>query len=108
MFSAALMAQVHRLWHLLLWSEMSELACSCRQGRRMRVLAILRGQTRLAKYYWRRLSLMGWGGPESALVSGRIMWYHDVCHSGRVLEVLWRVGETRHILWHNGDLAMLP
>ena len=107
MFPVALMAQVNRLWNMLLWSGLSELACSCRQGRRMRLLAILRGRTRHAHYYWRRLSLMEYSGPESSSVLERIMWYHDVCHSGRVLEVLWRVGEARHILWHNGDLAMM-
>ena len=83
MFSLALMAQAARLWRLLTWTELSEVACTCRQGRRTRLLALLRGRAMQATYYWRRLTLMEYCCTESAPVLEKIMWYHGVTHSGR-------------------------
>ena len=100
------MSHATKFWQLLIWQELPELVATCRQGRHMRLVALLQGHTTRSTYYWKRLELMAMCS-ESALLLEKLMWYHDAKHTGRCGQVLTRVGESHTIGWQNAELVLL-
>ena len=81
LLSLALMKRAAWFWKALLWQEVSCLAGACRQFRRARLVAMLRGHTAAANWYWDRLELMN-QCRISCSVMEPIRWYYDVRMDG--------------------------
>ena len=103
--SIAIMKRAAWPWRALLWEEWSQLAFVCRQFRRTRIVAMIKGCTASANWYWSRLELLG-SCRGSCSVMGRILWHHDVRMSGKCAVVLERVGEFHDVGHVDGSLTV--
>ena len=84
---------------------MAELACACKQFRRAHLVAMMRGRTTAATWYWERLELMG-QCCQTCSIMERIMWHHDVRLEGDCAAVLERVGELHDVGHMDGNITV--